>query len=171
MIIEAVQLSRHRNLEQDLEFAIAQLVEIALRALSPAINDTYTGLYCIDWLGEGIRGLVNLPESNGAWCNEEGEVRFLFPPINFREVVKTAFDLLRQASKGNPAVKIRLLHTWTKLAPNLTTPMQKQALLEQVQAVWEAASQEAMVAIDRAEIQIAYDRAVASLSYETADIQ
>jgi len=171
MIIGAVQLSRHRNLDQDLEFAIAQLVEIALRALSPAINDTYTGLYCIDWLGEGIRGLANLPESDGSWRNEEGEVLLLFPPINFRRIVKTAFDLMRQASTGNVAVKIRLLHTWTKLAPSLTTPMQNQALLDQVHAVWEVASQEVMATIDREDIRIAYDRAVASLSYETADIQ
>jgi uncharacterized membrane protein len=163
-VVGAVQLGRHRNLDQDLEFAIAQLVEIALRALSPAINDTYTGLYCIDWLGEGIRGLANLPEPNGAWCGEEGEVRFLFPPLHFREVVKTAFDLLRQASTGNPAVKIRLLHTWAKLALDLTTATQKEALLEQVHAVWEAASQEGMAAIDRADVKIAFDRALASLS-------
>src|SRR4029077_21007224 len=66
-IIGAVKLGRHRNLNQDLEFAIAQLVEIALRALSPAINDTYTALYCIDWLGEAIRGLAYLPEPTGIW--------------------------------------------------------------------------------------------------------
>jgi len=163
-VIQAVQLGRHRNIDQDLEFAITQLVEIALRALSPAINDTYTGLYCIDWLGEGIRGLVNLPEPNGAWCGDEGEVRLLYPPLQFREVVKTAFDLLRQASTGNAAVNIRLLHTWTKLAPHLTTPMQKGALLEQANAVWEVAAQEAMAGIDRADIKIAFERAVALLS-------
>ena len=51
-----------------------------------------------------------------------------------------------------------------KLAPHLTTPMQRQALLEQVHAVWDVASLEAMAAIDRADIQIAYDKVVASLS-------
>jgi uncharacterized membrane protein len=114
-VVEAVQLGRHRNLDQDI--AITQLVEIALRALSPAINDTYTGLYRIDWLGEGIRRLANMPEPNGVWYSEDGEVRLLFTPLQFREVVKTAFDLLRQASTGNPVIKIRLLQTWTKLAP------------------------------------------------------
>ena len=103
-VIGAVKLGRHRNLEQDLEFAIAQLVEIALRALSPAINDTYTALYCIDWLGEAIRGLVNLPEQTGIWSSEDGRVSVLFPPLQFRDIVKTAFDLLRRASIGNAAV-------------------------------------------------------------------
>jgi uncharacterized membrane protein len=164
VVVATMQFGRHRNVDQDIEFAMAQLVEIALRALSPAINDTYTRLYCIDWLGEGIRGLVNLHESEGAWCSKAGEVLLLFPPMRFREVVKTAFDLIRQASTGNVAVKIRLLQTWTKLASDLKTPMQNRALLEQVHAVWEVASQETMAAIDRADIKIAYDSAVASLS-------
>ena len=44
----------HRTLRQDLQFAIDQLVEIAIRALSPAVNDTFTALTCIDWLGDGL---------------------------------------------------------------------------------------------------------------------
>jgi uncharacterized membrane protein len=163
-VVRAVQLGRHRNFDQDLEFAITQLVEIALRALSPAINDTYTGLYCIDWLGEGIRRLATMPEPNGVWCSEDGEARVLFPPLEFREVVKTAFDLLRQASTGNPVVKIRLLQTWTKLAPHLSTPMQRHALLEQATAVREAAGQEAMAGIDRRDIEAAFAQAAGLLS-------
>ena len=163
-VIGAVQLGRHRNLDQDLEFAIAQLVEIALRALSPAINDTYTALYCIEWLGEAMRGLVNLPEPTGVWSSEDGKVSILFPPLQFRDIVKTAFDLLRQASIGNAAVKIRLLDTWSRLAPDLRNSKQSQSLLEQAQAVWEATSQETMAAVDRADIKLAYDRSVELLS-------
>ncbi len=44
----------HRTLAQDLTFAIDQLAEIAIRALSPAVNDTFTALTCIDWLGDGL---------------------------------------------------------------------------------------------------------------------
>ena len=44
----------HRTLTQDLSFAVDQLVEIAIRALSPAVNDTFTALACIDWLGDGL---------------------------------------------------------------------------------------------------------------------
>jgi uncharacterized membrane protein len=163
-VIGAVQLGRHRNLDQDLEFAIAQLVEIALRALSPAINDTYTALYCIDWLGEAMRGLVTLPEPTGVWCSGDGKVSILFPALQFRDIVKTAYDLLRQASIGNAAVKIHLLRTWSRLASDLTNPIQGQSLLEQAQAVWEATSKETMAAVDRADIKLAYDRAVDLLS-------
>ena len=44
----------HRTLAQDLTFAIDELVEIAIRALSPAINDTFTALTCIDWLVDAL---------------------------------------------------------------------------------------------------------------------
>ena len=40
----------YRTLPQDISFGIDQLVEIALRALSPAINDTFTGMTCVDWI-------------------------------------------------------------------------------------------------------------------------
>ena len=44
----------HRTLVQDPVFAIDQLVEIAIRALSAAVNDTFTALTCIDWLSAGL---------------------------------------------------------------------------------------------------------------------
>ena len=47
----------HRTLMQDPVFAIDQLVEIAIRALSPAVNDTFTALTCIDWLSAGLSRL------------------------------------------------------------------------------------------------------------------
>jgi uncharacterized membrane protein len=42
-----------RTLSQDIAFAVDQLVEIAVRALFPAVNDTFTALTCIDWLASG----------------------------------------------------------------------------------------------------------------------
>jgi hypothetical protein len=43
------------------EFAIAQIVEIAIRALSPAVNDTFTGVACVDWLADALLVLANGP--------------------------------------------------------------------------------------------------------------
>src|ERR1019366_337993 len=45
-----VHVGRHRVIGQDREFAVAQVVEIGIRALSPAVNDTFTGMYCVDWV-------------------------------------------------------------------------------------------------------------------------
>jgi uncharacterized membrane protein len=48
----------HRTLTQDVSSGIDQLVEIAIRALSPAVNDTFTALTCIDWLGDNLCKIV-----------------------------------------------------------------------------------------------------------------
>ena len=48
----------HRTLSQDVSFGIDQLVEIGLRALSAAVNDTFTAMTCIDWLGENLCKIV-----------------------------------------------------------------------------------------------------------------
>jgi uncharacterized membrane protein len=64
-IDRGVRIGRHRTLTQDSEFGIAQVVEIAVRALSPAVNDTYTGVACVDWLTEALLTLAERPPLEG----------------------------------------------------------------------------------------------------------
>ena len=53
-VTRAVKLGHHRTIHQDSEFGIAQIVEIGIRALSPAVNDTFTGVACVDWLADAL---------------------------------------------------------------------------------------------------------------------
>src|SRR5580700_5795097 len=69
-----VSIGSHRTLTQDSEFGIAQIVEIAIRALSPAVNDTFTGVACVDWLGEALIALAETPQS-GTWFDAQGKLR------------------------------------------------------------------------------------------------
>jgi uncharacterized membrane protein len=152
----AVEIGTHRTLKQDFEFGIAQLVEIALRALSPAVNDTFTGLTCIDWLGDVIRTIHAAPRPRGALMGAGGAIRFLWSPPRFERLVKGACEQIRQAGRGNPAVSIRLLHTFAQLAVQIEDPPSRAPLLEEVEAVWEAASGETLVRADRADVAAAY---------------
>ena len=152
----AVMIGQHRTLEQDIEFAFAQLSEIAIRALSPAVNDTYTGLICIDWLGDAVRMLVALPMSDGAWRTDRGEVRLLFPPVRMARIVPAAFDLIRQAGATNPAVIVRLLQTYGRLAPLLRNEEQRRVILDQAEAARESMSLSPVVGLDRASLDAAY---------------
>jgi len=152
----AIKIGPHRTLKQDFEFGIAQLVEIGLRALSPAVNDTFTGLTCIDWLGDAIRTIHASPVPREAYPGGSGALRLLWSPPRFERIVKTAFDQIRQAGAGNPAVHIRLLQTFAQLAPHLAEAPLREALLAQVEAIWEATSRESLVKADRADIEAAY---------------
>lgn len=155
-IRDAVKIGQHRTLEQDVEFAFAQLSEIAIRALSPAVNDTYTGLSCIDWLGDALRMLAVFPDSDGAWHGNRGQVRLVVPPLSFARVVRAAFDLVREAGANSPAVTIRLLQTCARLGPQLRNDLQRRAIREEVQAVHEAAARMSDVGIDRSALESAY---------------
>jgi len=155
-IQHAVRIGQHRILDQDLEFAFAQLSEIAIRALSPAINDTYTGLSSIDWVGDALRMLAAVPQSDGAWHTNDGEVRLLVPPLLFPRVVRAAFDLIRQAGTDTPAVIIRLLQTCARLAPQLHDEEQRRAIRDEVQAAHEFAARWPDVRVDRDALEQAY---------------
>jgi uncharacterized membrane protein len=163
-VCDAVVFGPYRILGEDLEFAIAQLVEIGLRALSPAVNDTFTGIRCVDRLGDALREFAAMPAFDGAWRGADGRIRLVEPPLEFPHVVKAAFDKIRQAAVGTPAVMIRMLETWTRLAPLMRTDEQRQALLEQVEALWEAASSASLVRMDRKDVEAAYRAARGALA-------
>ena len=152
-------LGRERTLKQDLEFGMAQLVEIALRALSAAINDVYTGIYCVDWLGEVLLELASVRPLDGAWTTESGTIRLLEPPLSFRRLVKAGFNQIRQVAPGNVALTIRLFQTFARLISQLTDEGHRQAVEAQVEALWEMASSAPMARVDHDDVEEAYERA------------
>ena len=163
-----VDIGQLRTLEQDIDFAFAQLSEIAIRALSPAINDTYTALSCIDWLSDAFRMLSALPRTDGAWRTSDGTIQLIRPNVGVPPLVRTAFDMIREAGATNPAVATRLLQTFCRLAPITNADDERAALLDQVEAVWQATSRNPEVTLDHATIAAAYHQAQSRLSAHDA---
>jgi uncharacterized membrane protein len=155
-----VAIGRHRTLTQDSEFAIAQVVEIAIRALSPAVNDTFTGVACVDWLADALLTLAERPPPDGRWFDTTDELRVWMPTVRLERLVKLAFDQIRQASATNPAVLIRQLDVIRRLGPRMTEAARR-ALGDQAEAIHETAP--GLVALDRRDLDAAYERARAAL--------
>jgi len=155
-IDRGILIGRHRTLTQDSEFGIAQVVEIAIRALSPAINDTFTGVACVDWLADGLLTLAERPPLEGNWYDTGGNLRVWMPPVRLERLVKLAFDQIRQASATTPAVLIRQLHAIRRLAPRLPESCRR-ALSEQAEAIREGAV--SLVAYDRDDLERAWQGA------------
>jgi uncharacterized membrane protein len=158
LVDRRIELGRHRVLAQDLEFGIAQIVEIAIRALSPAVNDTFTGVASVDLLGEALAILAEAPQIGGNWYDSDGELRLQVRPLLLPRLVKQAFDQIRQAAADNPAVLIRLLSTIGRLAPKMQDAEDRHALLEQATAVWETANTRTLVNMDRKDIEVAWQK-------------
>jgi uncharacterized membrane protein len=159
-----IRLGRHRVLSQDLEFGVAQIVEIAIRALSPAVNDTFTGVASVDLLGEALTILAEAPRNSGGWCDADGRLCLQVRPLLVSRLVKQAFDQIRQAAADNPAVLIRLLATIGRLAPKMKAEEDRIALVEQAAAVWETANTKPVVTMDRDDIQAAWQKAQSALA-------
>jgi len=124
-----VDVGTHRTLDQDIEFAIDQIIEIALRAMSPAIDDTFTGLSCLDWLGAAMRSLAPLPVERAIWFDSSGSIRVVDPPRQFPGLVTAAFSELRQSAvPGCPSAAMRILEVIAGLGPHVTRPQDRVAL-------------------------------------------
>ncbi|MEP7313794.1 MAG: DUF2254 domain-containing protein, partial [Pseudomonadota bacterium] len=104
----ATALGSQRTTGADPEFAIRQLVEVALRALSPGINDPYTAINVIDRLGASLCELAGQSIFGGLYCRE-GRVTLIVPQVNYDGLVDAMFHMIRQSGRNSPAVLIRML--------------------------------------------------------------
>jgi uncharacterized membrane protein len=104
-----------RTLSQDIAFGIDQLVEIAIRALSPAVNDTFTAMTCIDWLGDSLCKIAVDWHPHVLHRDGNGEIRLITAPVSYERLVQRSFEKVRQAASGMPAVLIRQLEALEKV--------------------------------------------------------
>jgi uncharacterized membrane protein len=147
----------HRTLTQDLSFAVDQLVEIAIRALSPAVNDTFTALACIDWLGDGLCKIADRWRPEPVHRDVTGRVRVIALTVGFHRLLERAHDKIRQASRGMPAVMIRQLDGLARIMSYAGTHEQRGFVVEQARMIMRACEESVPDAGDRADVQRHYD--------------
>ncbi len=107
-IRESVVVGAERTTVQDLEYSIRQLVEVALRALSPGINDVYTALAVINRLSSSMRNIMARGAPQAVWCDADGKPRVVAPVSTFEGVADAALNQIRQSGADKPAVLIHL---------------------------------------------------------------
>jgi uncharacterized membrane protein len=127
-----------RTLAQDPVFAIDQLAEIAIRALSAAVNDTFTALTCIDWLADGLCNVSGRHLAEGVYRDRHGKIRLLELDPSYARMVNRSFDKIRQAARGMPAVLIRLMDGLANVAEYTISPEQRHVVRRQADMVLRA---------------------------------
>ena len=98
-----------RTPDQDVESAIWELVEVAVRALSPGINDPVTALICIDYLGANLKRLMGRIPIEEQRFDKDGHLRLIIPTITFEEAMQVAHDQIRLYGATNNAILMRQL--------------------------------------------------------------
>ena len=138
----AFYLGPFRTLTQDIEFAIDQLVEIAVRALSPGVNDPFTAINCVDRLGAALV-ILAAREIPSAYRYDDGRLRVIVNASTTGGIVNAAFDQIRQAARNDVAVTIRLLESIATVATQVRNDDMLAALRRQAEMVHRG-SQEAL---------------------------
>lgn len=134
----AFAVGRYRTAEQDPAFGIRQLVDMALKALSPGINDTTTAVNCLDYLGVILSRLAPRRLETRA-PRGGGGGRVILKEVSFEKYVDEALSQIRQNAEGNVAVMIRMLDVIGKVAPEARDESRLATLREHVGLVLELA--------------------------------
>ena len=114
-IRDATALGNNRISSEDFEHAVRQLVEIAVRALSPGINDPHTAMTALDRLGLALSEVAPKHMPTGVWLRE-GKVALMIPGFDYDGLVDAMFHMIRQNAKTSTAVLMRLLEVLTSVA-------------------------------------------------------
>ncbi|MGZ8195688.1 MAG: DUF2254 domain-containing protein, partial [Methylosarcina sp.] len=133
-------IGRHRTPHQDVLYVVQQLVEIAVHALSPGINEPFTALTCIDWLGASLRSMAERELPTSLRQDEEGRLRLIACRRNFEEMVHAAFDQIRLYGASNPDVMMSLLRVIADIAPVLRSETDRLSLRRHAQLIGEDAA-------------------------------
>ena len=112
-----------RTLQQDIEFGILQIVDIALKAISPAVNDPTTAINCIDQLSRILIRVAAQEPPEPHYYDPPGVFRLTLPWIGFKGLLDSAFEQIRLYSQGDMAVSLRLLRALADIAAS--TPVRE----------------------------------------------
>ncbi len=128
-------IGKTKSSQQDLEYSIHQMVEIAARALSPGVNDPYTAIACIDNLTATMSYLAQVKFPSKCRFDEEGNLRIIADTLDFEGVLDGAFNQIRQFSGGSTAVIIRLMEALITIYGFTKKESYKKAIIKQAEMV------------------------------------
>jgi len=111
-ILAATALGHQRSSPADVEFAVRHLVEVAVRALSPGVNDPRTAISVLDRLGTALCQMVPRRLPSGV-VERDGKPVLVIPAVDYSGLVAAMFHMIRQNAANQPAVLIRILEVLT----------------------------------------------------------
>ncbi|WP_046116361.1 DUF2254 domain-containing protein [Aquincola tertiaricarbonis] len=149
-----------RTPNQDLEFAIRHLVEVAVRALSPGINDPFTALAVIDRLRGGASRLCVKQLPSDVLHDGAGEVRLLRRVTTYAGAIDAAFNQIRQAGSTKPAVLIHLLDAIGSVGSHARTAEQRLVLSRHARLTRSAGLRDIAEPDDRENLERGFEKAM-----------
>jgi uncharacterized membrane protein len=156
-IRQTIVLGKRRTHTQDIEFAIEQLVEVAVRSLSPSINDPFTVISCIDWLGAALVRLVDREFPSAYRYDQAGDLRIILrEPVSFDHLVEIAFNPIRRYAGESAGVRMRLLDVIYRTTSQAKHRQRLQVLVNQAAVVKRSIYEQLSEVEDRRRVEARY---------------
>jgi uncharacterized membrane protein len=127
-LLWAIHLERERTFEQDPKYPIRLLVDIAIKALSPAINDPTTAVQAIDQIEDLLRRLARRDLDAGYATDANGSLRLIFPMPTWEDYLTLGFDEIRQFGSNSVQVMRRLRSALMGVADSVAIPARVEAV-------------------------------------------
>ncbi len=129
-LLAAFDFGPTRTLQQDVEFGVLQIVDVALKAISPAVNDPTTAINCIDQLSRILIRFASREPPDAGLYDPPGIVRASIGWIHFERLLDAAFEQIRMYAKTDVAVSLRLLRALGDIAASTPDPEFRRILVE-----------------------------------------
>ena len=156
-----------RTPRQDVECTILELVELAVRALSPGINDPFTAIACVDHLSAELAHLARRKTPSAFRMDKEGKLRLFAKPITFPEALDAAFLQLRQAASGKADLLIRMLEGLRLMAASVDRPDSHAALRRHAEMIHRDSETAVPEPNDREDVDRRYRELIALIPIDT----
>ncbi|HRD49627.1 MAG TPA: DUF2254 domain-containing protein, partial [Candidatus Contendobacter sp.] len=125
---QAIQTARERTFEQDPKYPLRLLVDIAIKALSPAINDPTTAVQALDQIEDLLHRLGRRALDAGCVKDDRGDLRLIFPTPTWEDYLTLAFDEIRQYGVSSVQVMRRLRSALLGLMDSVTEAERKEVV-------------------------------------------
>jgi uncharacterized membrane protein len=129
-LLAAIDIGPTRTMQQDVEFGIVQIVDIALRALSPAVNDSSTAISCVDQLSCILIHWAGRNAPTKHFFDPPHVLRLTIPWIGFDGLLDLAFEQIRHYAVADAAVSLRLMRALGDIASTIAEPMFRNRLVD-----------------------------------------
>lgn len=134
-INQVIIVGRRRTPRQDLECAIEELVEVAVRSLSPGINDPFTAVNCVDRLGAALAQFVQCDVPSPYRYDQDEKLRVIEKPFDFVGALDAAVNQIRQYGSTSVAVTVRLLEALENVAAKASSKENQCAIQRQADMI------------------------------------
>lgn len=153
----AFLVGNHRMPTQDVEYAVNQLAEIAVRATASGIRDPFTAMTCLDQMGDSLAYFISQGEISPNIYDRDGQLRLIIEPVTFAELLSAAFDMLRHNSRDNTHILLHMLDTIDAIHQETKLPGARQELLRHVSMIQAESQAGALIEQDLERIRLRFE--------------